>query len=118
MTANKNGGTAAQNDEESMNIVAYSISWTDITIVDPKPEGVFLAGQRELARDLIIKEQQIEYLVSQLPGLENSEKDQEQRIRQLEKELKEAEEERKAAVKEKEVVLGKLENVIRSVKRP
>jgi mediator of RNA polymerase II transcription subunit 21 len=67
---------------------------------------------------LILKEQQIEYLISVLPGLENSEKDQERMIRQLEEELKVAEEKRKEAVKEKEDVLARLEGVIRSVKRP
>jgi len=86
--------------------------------VDPYPADVFRAGQRELAQDLILKEQQIEYLISVLPGLENSEKDQEQTIRQLEEEVKIAEEERKAAVKEKEAVLARLDNVLRSVKRP
>jgi len=86
--------------------------------VDPYRADVFKAGQCELAQDLIIKEQQIEYLISVLPGLENSEKDQEQTIRQLEEELKVAEERRREAVKEKEVVLAKLENVIRGVKRP
>jgi mediator of RNA polymerase II transcription subunit 21 len=86
--------------------------------VDPYPADVFKAGQRELAQDLILKEQQIEFLISVLPGLENSEKDQEQMIKQLEEELKAAEEQRKEAVKEKEAVLARLESVIRSVKRP
>jgi len=86
--------------------------------VDPYRADVFKAGQRELAQDLIIKEQQIEYLISVLPGLENSERDQEQTIRQLEEELKVAEERRREAVKGREVVLAKLENVIRGVKRP
>ncbi len=86
--------------------------------VDPFPADVFEAAQRELAQDLILKEQQIEGLISTLPGLKNSEKEQEELIRQLEEELKVAEEERKAAVKEKEVVLARLESVIRSVKRP
>jgi mediator of RNA polymerase II transcription subunit 21 len=67
---------------------------------------------------LILKEQQIEYLISILPGLENNEKDQGQTIRQLEEELKIAEDERKAAVKEKEAVLARLDDVLRSVKRP
>jgi mediator of RNA polymerase II transcription subunit 21 len=86
--------------------------------VDPLPEDVFKAGQIELAQDLILKEQEIEMLISALPGLENSERDQEQMIRQLEEELKISEEERKTAVKEKEAALAKLESVIRSVKRP
>lgn len=53
-----------------------------------------------------------------LPGLENSEKDQEGMIQQLEVELKEAEVRRREALKEKEAVLARLEGVIRSVKRP
>jgi mediator of RNA polymerase II transcription subunit 21 len=67
---------------------------------------------------LILKEQHIECLISVLPGLENSEKDQEQMIRQLEEELKLAGEQRREAMKDKEAVLARLENVIRSVKRP
>jgi len=86
--------------------------------VEPYSADEFKAGQKELAQDLILKEQQIEYLISVLPGLENSEKDQERMIRQLEDELMVAEEKRKEAVKEKEEVLMRLEGVIRSVKRP
>lgn len=79
---------------------------------------MFKAGQRELAQDLIIKEQQIEALISMLPGLDNSEKDQEDTIQQLEEQLMDAEKKRKEAVKEKDAVLARLESVIRSVKRP
>jgi mediator of RNA polymerase II transcription subunit 21 len=86
--------------------------------VEPYPADVFQDGQKELAQDLILKEQQIEYLISILPGLENNEKDQEQTIQQMEEELKIAEEERKEAVKEKEAVLARLDTVLRSVKRP
>ncbi|KAE9363695.1 CSE2-domain-containing protein [Stipitochalara longipes BDJ] len=86
--------------------------------VDPYPADVFKDGQKELAQDLILKEQQIEYLISILPGLENNEKEQEQTIQQLEEELKIAEAERKEAVKEKEDVLARLDTVLRSVKRP
>jgi mediator of RNA polymerase II transcription subunit 21 len=90
----------------------------DTVTVDPLPEDQFKDGQLELARDLILKEQQIESLISVLPGLETSEKDQEETIQRLEQELKEEESRRKQALKEKEVVLEKLESVIRSVKRP
>ncbi|KAM3077113.1 RNA polymerase II mediator complex subunit [Clarireedia jacksonii] len=86
--------------------------------VDPLPEDQFKDGQLELARDLILKEQQIESLISVLPGLETSEKDQVETIQRLEQELKEEESRRKQALKEKEVILEKLESVIRSVKRP
>jgi mediator of RNA polymerase II transcription subunit 21 len=94
------------------------LKFAHTVLVDPYPADVFKAGQKELAQDLIIKEQQIEALISMLPGLDNSEKDQQDTIRQLEDELMAAEQKRKQALKEKEAVLARLESVIRSVKRP
>ncbi|KAI9880120.1 MAG: RNA polymerase II mediator complex subunit [Pleopsidium flavum] len=85
--------------------------------VTPDSPRTFAAAQRELARDLIIKEQQIEYLISVLPGIGTSEKEQEDRLKVLERELKEAEEERVKAAREKEQVLEKLDRVIRGVRR-
>lgn len=115
---NEEGSDPEKQDRMSCTVPVGLARKANIVPVDPYSADVFKAGQRELAQDLIIKEQQIEYLISVLPGLENSEKDQEQTIRQLEEELKIAEEERKAALKEKEAVLARLEGVIRSVKRP
>lgn len=66
----------------------------------------------------MLKEQQIEYLISILPGLDNSEKDQEQYIKELEEELRVAEAQRLDAIKEKEEMLAKLDDVIRSIRRP
>ncbi|CZT06166.1 probable component of RNA polymerase II holoenzyme [Rhynchosporium agropyri] len=86
--------------------------------VNPYPADVFKAAQKELAQDLVLKEQQIELLISLLPGLENSEKDQECMIRQLEKEIKEQDEIHKVALKENKETLERLEAVIRDVKRP
>lgn len=57
-------------------------------------------------------------MISNLPGLTHSERDQEQRIKELEEELKAAEERRQVAVKEKAALLAQLDEVIRSVKRP
>ena len=87
-------------------------------LIDDYPPDVFQAGLLELARDLIVKEQQIEYLISSLPGLDNSERDQEQSVKDLEEELKVAEAQRLEAVKEKDEVLAKLDEVLRSVRRP
>ncbi|KAK3324266.1 mediator complex, subunit Med21 [Cercophora scortea] len=85
--------------------------------VDSLSPEVFQAGQLELARDLIVQEQQIEYIISNLPGLENSERDQEQLIKELEEELKTAEAQRLEAVKEKDEVLLKLDQVLRGIRR-
>ncbi|KAL6860147.1 RNA polymerase II mediator complex subunit [Amphichorda felina] len=86
--------------------------------VDPLPADEFRAGMSELSRDLITKEQQIEYLISMLPGLENSEQDQERSIKELEENLKTAETQRQEALKERDQILTELDNVIRSIRRP
>ncbi|KAH7165498.1 mediator complex, subunit Med21 [Dactylonectria macrodidyma] len=86
--------------------------------VDSLPADEFRAGMLELSRDLIIKEQQIEVLISSLPGLDNSEKDQERYIKELEDDLKIAEAQRQEAIKEKDQILAELDSVIRSIRRP
>ncbi|RKF65982.1 Mediator of RNA polymerase II transcription subunit 21, partial [Erysiphe neolycopersici] len=86
--------------------------------VDSLPDDVFRAAQLELARDLIIKEQQIEALISVLPGLENSEKDQEDTLRQLDAELKGLESKRNQAFIEKQNLIKQLDEIITSIKRP
>lgn len=86
--------------------------------VEPYTKKEFEDGQRELAKDLIVREQQIELLISSLPGLENTTEDQQKRIAELEEELKKEEAKRAEAVKEKDVMLQKLEEVIRSIRRP
>ncbi|CCE28783.1 hypothetical protein E4U22_001792 [Claviceps purpurea] len=85
---------------------------------DSLPPDEFAAGLTELARDLIIKEQQIEVLICNLPGLDNSEHDQERSIKDLEEDLKAAEAQRLEALKERDHILGQLDTVIRSVRRP
>lgn len=86
--------------------------------MDPLPADEFKEGLAELSRDLIITEQQIEVLISSLPGLDSSEVDQERYIQELEDELKVAEAQRQDAIKEKDQILGKLDEVIRSIRRP
>jgi mediator of RNA polymerase II transcription subunit 21 len=86
--------------------------------VDTANADDFRNGQQKLARHLVMKEQQIEYLISILPGLENTERNQERTIQELEEDLRVAEAERVMAIKEKDEILAKLDNVIRSTKRP
>ena len=87
-------------------------------LVDPLPADEFRAGLIELSRDLIFKEQQIEVLISSLPGLDNSEQDQERYIKELEEDLKAAEVQRLEALKERDHILLELNAVIRSIRRP
>ncbi|EYE97804.1 med21 domain-containing protein [Aspergillus ruber CBS 135680] len=83
----------------------------------PAPDlpSTFASRQRELARDLIIKEQQIEYLISVLPGIGSSEKEQEIRLKELEGELRTVEEERERKVRELRGLRRKLEGVLGGV---
>jgi mediator of RNA polymerase II transcription subunit 21 len=90
--------------------------WSAST-VDPLTDDEFQAVQLELARDLIVTEQKIEMLISTLPGLDNSESEQEQIIKELEEDLKNAEAQRLDALKEKDEVLAKLDQVLRSIRR-
>lgn len=83
----------------------------------PDTPEVFQAALRELARDLVIKEQQIEYLISVLLGLGSSESSQNQRIQVLEKELREADEQRKVAMQDREDMLHQLGQLAAQCKR-
>ncbi|ROW02234.1 hypothetical protein VSDG_02534 [Cytospora chrysosperma] len=84
----------------------------------PIAHDEFKAGQQELARDLVLKEQQIEFIISSLPGLENNAEAQERSIRELEEELRTAEAQRQTAMREMNAVKEKLDQVIRGTKRP
>lgn len=83
----------------------------------PEEPQAFDAALHELARDLVIKEQQIEYLINSLPGLGSSEADQEKRMRELEFELREAEAERAKVEVEREALVEGLGKVIVGVRR-
>ncbi|KAK2796309.1 RNA polymerase II mediator complex subunit [Emmonsiellopsis sp. PD_5] len=81
----------------------------------PDPPHTFAQRQRELARDLIIKEQQIEYLISVLPGVGSSEREQEERIRRLAGELRVVEGERRKRRREMRRLGERVEGVLGGV---
>jgi mediator of RNA polymerase II transcription subunit 21 len=85
----------------------------------PTPDSPRTFGnrQRELARDLIVKEQQIEYLISRLPGIGSSEAEQESRIRELEAELRAVENERERKARELKRLGKKLDKVLGTVEK-
>ncbi|KAF1912940.1 mediator of RNA polymerase II transcription subunit 21 [Ampelomyces quisqualis] len=72
---------------------------------------------KEFARDIVIKQQQMEALIAHLPGLNVSEHQQLERMKQLERELEDLEAERLDAVKEKELLLRRVEDKIMNVGR-
>jgi mediator of RNA polymerase II transcription subunit 21 len=87
----------------------------EVDTLDPQ---AFQDGQAEIARDLIVQAQRIEYLVSELPGLQNSEVDQLRIIAGLEEEIAGLEAQRAQAVREAEEVLAQLDGLLRRVQRP
>ena len=66
---------------------------------------------------MIVKEQQIEYLISRLPGIGSSEAEQESRIRELEAELRAVENERERKARELKRLGKKLDKVLGTVEK-
>ncbi|KAF4551921.1 Mediator of RNA polymerase II transcription subunit 21-like protein [Elsinoe fawcettii] len=83
----------------------------------PDDPAVFQSSLRELARDLVLKEQQIEYLISVLPGIGNSASEQNARIEKLDKELRDVDEDRKGAAKERDEMKAVVEGLVKGARR-
>ncbi|KAF2732719.1 hypothetical protein EJ04DRAFT_535870 [Polyplosphaeria fusca] len=75
----------------------------------------FRADIAELSRDMVTKEQQLEYLIERLPGIGTSERQQVERMRELEGELEGLEGERQRAVEEKASMARKIEGLVGGV---
>jgi mediator of RNA polymerase II transcription subunit 21 len=86
-------------------------------IAEPLSPEQFQEDIKEFARDIVIKQQQMEALIANLPGLNVSEEQQVERMKQLERELEGLEGERLEAVKEKEALMRRVENKIVGVGR-
>ncbi|KAK0275404.1 RNA polymerase II mediator complex subunit [Friedmanniomyces endolithicus] len=85
----------------------------------PPPErpDAFNAALHELARDLVLQEQQIELLINSLPGLGNREVSQESRMRELEAELRKVEVARAEAEAEREKMVDALGELLAGTRR-
>lgn len=81
----------------------------------PDPPEQFLANQKELARDMVAKAKEIELLISSLPGFDQSEEQQLDRIRALDTQLREVEKRRQKTRQEKEQVTIQLEDMITQI---
>lgn len=69
----------------------------------------------ELARDLIVKTQQVEVLIDSLPGIGISESEQMKKVNELEVTSQQVEEERLQALREKQELLNKCDELILKV---
>lgn len=88
-----------------------------IASVAPLSQEEFQKDIKEMARDQVLKQAQIEKLIEHLPGLNRSEKDQVDRMKELQKQLDDLDEEHVQAVKEKEMLLKMVEDKIMGVGR-
>lgn len=111
--------SAQESQQQPQNPDTETAANADATDSPPGPDDpdVFKSALRELARDLVLKEQQIEYLISVLPGIGESEDNQNQRIRVLEKELRDADEQRREALGQREAMLDTLSQLAGECKR-
>jgi len=96
---------------------AVSIDGDDEAPPRPDSPDTFRAAIHELSRDLVTKEQQIEFLIRNLPGRDRTVDEQEERIKELDLELRGLEEEIKSAEGARVEMLQKVESVVMGVRR-
>lgn len=96
---------------------AISIDGDDEAPPRPDSPDTFRAAIHELSRDLVTKEQRIEFLIRNLPGCHRTVEEQEARIKELDVELRDLEEEVKRAEGERTEMLKQVESVIMGVRR-
>ena len=78
----------------------------------PVSQQTFENAQNDLAEDLVLKGQQIELLISRLPGIGRGEEQQAEEIRVLVEKVREMEKRRKAKRKEMRQYVKRLEGVV------
>ena len=78
----------------------------------PAAPEVFASAQRELSDDLVTKAQQIEYLISRLPGIGRGEDQQAEEIRILVEKVREMEARRKEKRREMRECVRRLDAVV------
>lgn len=89
---------------------------SDNLVAADEPEK-FEADLKELARDIILKSQQIEVLIDSLPGIGISEEDQMKRVEELDRELQQVEQQRRAAIEAKDQLMRKCDDLILQLAR-
>ena len=84
----------------------------------PPPDPSFTVTQHEIAQDVVLNMARIGALIDRLPGIGSSEREQVDRMAELDRQLREVEAERAEAVREKERLLALLDERIVGVRRP
>ncbi|KAK8187953.1 mediator complex, subunit Med21 [Phyllosticta capitalensis] len=84
----------------------------------PSPDPDFAATQHEIASDIVLNMARIQALIERLPGIGLSEKDQLERMKELDQQLREEDERLLEAKKEKERLRQLLDERILKVRRP
>jgi hypothetical protein len=80
--------------------------------LQPQPPNEFDQAQQDLAEDLVMKTQQIEFLIRRLPGINSDEKDQYEEIEKLAEQVRQMEIRRKEKRREMRECLKQLDDVV------
>ncbi|CAO3627264.1 unnamed protein product [Mucor hiemalis] len=91
----------------------------DIPVQQPKTQAdapeVFQENMRELASDLVKKAKEIDTLIEVLPGINQTEEEQIEKLKSLEEENRLANEEYEEAVREMELVKKQINQSLRAI---
>jgi len=113
-----NNNTPAPQDQDQQHDANTTTNTSDNDeIARPDTPTTFLSALHELSRDLVTKEQQIEFLINNLPGRDRTVEEQEARIRELDAELRTLDTEVERAEMERRGMLERVEGVIMGVRR-
>ena len=112
-SATTNGETTTNGDRTA----PAQNSNNDASTPVPEAPDKFKHELEDRAKDLVLQQKAIEYIIERLPGLGNSEAEQEKRMRELEIELRQIEQERARKEIEKEDMVDLLGEAIGNIKR-
>jgi len=113
---------AAESTQTTIQTATAPSALTQAPAAAPNPQAPmskleFDRDISEFAADIVTKEQQIEHLIAHLPGLDFSEQEQVERMKDLERQLEQLEDQRLGAVKQRETMLQLVESKIQGVGR-
>ncbi|KIW14689.1 hypothetical protein PV08_07473 [Exophiala spinifera] len=111
-TPNPDGGAAQTSSSGGGLLPGPEDTDRSVYPLRPAAPNVFASAQRELAEDLVTKAQQIEFLISRLPGIGRGEEEQAREIQQLVEKVRQMEVRRKEKRKEMRECVRRLDSVV------